>query len=504
MMMPYPVSVAAPVAPRRRYVRRKKMSYKAKKTFRRYKRIARNAGRFREYLVKEHGGRGTSRNKEYFGNTYKEASDLQKLRRRGLNYRGAGDYHESGSNAPPVTNQLISGGGGITVNASDDKTGDIYLSHREFLGNVQASASIPGGATTALSSFNVVSYPINPGLQATFPWLSQVASNFAMYELIGCIFEYKPTSGEFGTTGQNALGKVVMATQYDPDSPAFVNSVQMENYDYSDVCKPAEHMLHGVETAAAQRATKMLYVRTGDSPKDKVFTDIGLFQIATENVPVSGSAGTTVVSNIGELWVTYRVKLSRAQLFSTFRNLATATDLFIGAQAFSPAILGSSSSTYTATKSIAGVYRTSGLASNQFCPNIRNSLGCTIVGETNQRLKISFPSNIVSGTFSISMALLTQAGGNISPTGIFFTQTYPGGLAKDATVDSVIGGWIAPWQGPWTGNTFAITKQFFVEVTAPGNSVAVCQLDLTSALTLLDTYFVVHIQEANSYVLNGK
>lgn len=505
MMMPYPVSVAAPAAPRRRYVRRKKMSYRAKKTFRRYRRIARNAGRFREYLVKEHGGRGTARNKEYFGSTYKEASDVQKLRRRGLNYKGAGDYHDAGSNAAPVSNQIISGGGGITVNASDDKTGDIYLSHREFLGNVQAQAAIPGGATGALSSFNVVSYAINPGLHTTFPWLSQVACNFTMYELIGCIFEYKPTSGEFGTTGQNALGKVVMATQYDPDAAPFVNSVQMENYDYSDVCKPAEHMIHGVETAAGQRATKMMYVRTGTSVKDKVFTDVGTFQIATENVPVSGAAGTTVTSNIGELWVTYRVKLSRAQLFSTFRNLLTATDVLVGSQGVSPAVIGSSSTTFIGTQPSAVSYITTGLPSNSFVPNIRNSIGCTMRGVSATQFILTFPSNIVSGLYKIDILLATENGANVlTPTGFTLTQTYSA-LCSQPTLDMpVVGNYSVPAFSPWTGNSNSFFRQVWAEVNAPGNTQATITFNLSTGLTLSSTFMQVIVSEANSLVLANK
>lgn len=231
-------------------------------------------------------------------------------------YQLAGAKHQMGGNSV-VGNQLTGSGKPITVNTSDDETGDIYISHKEFVGNVKASGTIPESGNI-LSDFTSTNYAINCGLTNSFPWLSQIAQNFTMYELQGLIYEYRPTSGEFGAAGTNALGKVVMATQYDPDAPAFLSSIAMENYDYANSAKPSQHMLHGVETAKRQGATNMLYIRTGATERDKIFTDIGNFQISTEGIPLSGIAGSVSQAIVGELWVTYRVKLSRAQLTGSY------------------------------------------------------------------------------------------------------------------------------------------------------------------------------------------
>jgi hypothetical protein len=67
----------------------------------------------------------------------------------------------------------------------------------------------------------------------------------------------------------------------------------------------------------------MQYVRTGPSAKDLVFTDIGNFYIATEGVPFA-AAGTQIV---GELWVTYRIKLSRANITSGLLAADVAQDV---------------------------------------------------------------------------------------------------------------------------------------------------------------------------------
>jgi hypothetical protein len=229
-------------------------------------------------------------------------------------WRGTGDYAPGGEvmeNAPVTTyggavdNQLISGGNPpISVNTSGDLTGDICFNHTEFLANV-----VVAGPTFANTS-----YAVNPGLQDSFPFLSQIARNFTLYEFEGLIFEFKPTSGEFGS-GSNMLGKVIMATNYDPDAVPFTNSRDMENYDYAISNKPSLTARHGVETAPQQQALRMQYIRTGATSRDKIFTDLGLFQIATEGIPFAG--------NVGELWVTYKVRLSRS-LINTNPELSPA------------------------------------------------------------------------------------------------------------------------------------------------------------------------------------
>jgi len=219
-------------------------------------------------------------------------------------YRGLGDYDGSMGEAsapvstygPAVDNQLISGGNApISVNASDDLTGDITFSHTEFVMNITATTT----------NFENRELAINPGLSSTFPFLSQLAANFTMYDLQGLIFEYRPTSGELGANS-NALGKVIMATNYDPDAPAFTTSRIMENYDYATATKPSLVARHGVETANGQQALEMMYIRQGEVTRDKIFTDLGKFQIATEGLPNTGQ--------VGELWVTYTCRLSRSRI----------------------------------------------------------------------------------------------------------------------------------------------------------------------------------------------
>lgn len=402
--------------------------------------------------------------------------------RRRKNYKGRGDY---GGDAGG--NQIMAGSTDtpMTVNASDDLSGDIYFSHREFLGNVRAT-----GGVGNISPFEIVKYPLNPGLLTTFPWLSQIANQFELYELHGCIFEYRPTSGELGATGSNSLGKIVMATNYDPDAPDFATSVQMENYDYANACKPSERMVHGIETADKQRATKMLYVRSGASSKDKLFTDLGNFFIATEGLPIT--SGTT--ANVGELWVSYRVKLSRAQLFTSLLGLSIQQDQFVGLGA-----TGAGSSLFDNNAALpltvqAKYAPPSSIPASRALPRLSNTLGGFLASTTESDIFYNFPPNISQGLFHIIVWINTNAAQTIVPqlalssaancVQVTSTQA-PGLLGASFTQAANAAQSIAGTNGScmWEG---------YVSVTAPGNLIANFTITFSAAMTtVVNTTFTI-------------
>ncbi|QMW68885.1 capsid protein [Crucivirus-416] len=434
----------------------------------------------------------------------------QIIARRAFRYYGPGDY--GGGNQYGLLN--IGGGGGfgsgmfrgvgsyggdaggnqiindsvekpIQVNSDPtDLSGDVYFSHREFVGNVIATATnSTGTAKTVTSSFNNTHYPVNAAFPDTFPWLSQVAQNFTMYQMIGCIFEYRPTSGEFGATGSAALGKVVMATQYDPDAQDFTSTVQMENYDYANACKPSERMLHGVETAPAQTATRMLYTRTGATAKDKIFTDVGLFQIATEGLPMTVAANSTFSAIVGELWVSYKVKLSRAQLFGSELANDVPFDYHIGYQNATSSTLNQGSSAFVQSLPIANKYTTVGLAGNSACPKITNNIGCTIIGTTLNGCFVTFPIGVTSGNFIITVITV-----GATPTSTNADLWSAGAYTNCAPVTTTLlldasGGTNGTLATPPVASNGGggCAFQVLIAVTAPGNQQASLQLNIAGS-----------------------
>lgn len=80
-------------------------------------------------------------------------------------YSGRGSY---------ARNEVMVGG---------DETGSICISNREYVGDIFAPS--------ASGTFSVTPFPLNPGLEQSFPWLSQLAANYEEYEFIQLVFEFK-------------------------------------------------------------------------------------------------------------------------------------------------------------------------------------------------------------------------------------------------------------------------------------------------------------------------
>lgn len=207
---------------------------------------------------------------------------------------GSGDYKLSGETV--ASNVLVNAGQAPQF----VKGKGTVICHREFVADLSGT-----------SAFTNTQYVINPGLVATFPWLNAFAQNFEEYRIHGMIFEFKSTSSEYNTGG-NALGSVVMATQYNIQSPAFANKVAMENYDFAVSCKPSESMIHAIECKPKEGVLQNYFVRTNSytpTGVDNRFTDYANFNIATV-----GNSSTNI---IGELWCSYCIEFFKPRVPST-------------------------------------------------------------------------------------------------------------------------------------------------------------------------------------------
>lgn len=387
----------------------------------------------------------------------------------GMGYAGAAAgkaLHKFVSGYGTSENQIIGGSnkGQISVN-EDNLTGDIYITQTEFVQNVSASNSVPGA-----SPFQIVSFPINPGLNITFPFLSQIAQNYTLYEFDGLMFKFNPTSGE-NNASSNSLGKVILATNYDPEAADFVNSVQMENYDYANAAKPSQVIIHGVETKNSQQTLNMQYVRTGTSTKSKLFTDLGTFYVATEGIPF-GSGGTQV---LGELWVTYRIKLSRAQLYNSSLGAAILWD-YQTAETNGSALINPSLKT-------------------------GRTLPCTFSQVSTTTFRLSFPKNINLGSYLVILRKGVVADGNHwSAIGSqnHCTTWFPGLFLPGAGSTFV--------NAPATGtalNTSTIAY-FGITVQAPGNLVATVDITYSANVTNGSIYrlWVTQVDQSISTTLS--
>jgi len=175
----------------------------------------------------------------------------------------------------------------------------VVVRHKEFLYDVQSSTGFTVGLTL----------PLNPGLESSFPWLSNIAQQYQEYTWKGVIFEFVSTSGDVVASSNTALGSVMMATQYKSTSAAFVNKQQMLNEYFASDAKPSECFCHPIECNPAENPYNIQYVRGGAVPsgEDAKTYDLGTFYLATTGMQASAVT-------IGELWVSYEVELRKPVL----------------------------------------------------------------------------------------------------------------------------------------------------------------------------------------------
>lgn len=208
---------------------------------------------------------------------------------------GSGDYITSADQVK--SNTLINE---AQIPAFSHGKNTVRIKHREYLGDI-LSSSVAG-------AFKIQQFSINPGIDESFPWLSQVCgSTFQQYRINGMVFEFRSMSADALNSTNTALGTVVMATDYDSKDVPFTSKAQMENTEFGVSCKPSSCMIHGIECARNQTSVNELYIRARSVPTgaDVRLYDMGNFYIATQ-----GCQAANV--NLGELWVSYDVTLFKA------------------------------------------------------------------------------------------------------------------------------------------------------------------------------------------------
>jgi hypothetical protein len=216
-----------------------------------------------------------------------------------------------GGKAGGLISSLVTGHGDYKVSQNSlvnsvpdfSNSGEIRVRHREFLRNVVSSV----GFTSQQLQIQLTN-------SSLFPYISKMAKAFDEWELNGALVTFKTLSGSV-TTNQ-ALGSVVLATQYNPYDIPFKSKAEMENYQYSTSTVPSSSMIHAIECDPKLRQQSILSVLPPNGPQDQRFFVFGNLNVATEGQATAGAV-------IGELWVTYDITLRiKAQ-----RSLTTSQHL---------------------------------------------------------------------------------------------------------------------------------------------------------------------------------
>jgi hypothetical protein len=333
---------------------------------------------------------------------------------RGLgNIFGVGKY---GGAAGELMDKVF-GSGSYTVNSNSlagplsgppafrPSVEGVRISHREYIRDVTSSSS---------AFLNLIQCRINPGNTALFPWLSGVAANFEEYEIHGMIMEFKHTAGSAISSTNNALGKVVLATNYDVSDALYTNFLEAENYQYSSAGTVDCDIIHPIECKPANtilntgRLIKYGSLTTVGAVADNL-TDYGLFQLM-----VGGQQANAI--NIGELWCSYDITLRKQRL--AFAGGGSIQNAHVRITPTTNNIWGATSNAFVVMPG--STFSPIWVGSNVMQPNVTGRFMFTYVitaatsaawgGGTQTWQITSGPGSIVTGRFSNGVNNQAQAG----------------------------------------------------------------------------------------------
>jgi len=165
------------------------------------------------------------------------------------------------------------------------------VTHREFIGNVTGSVAFTLSNTLA----------INPGIAATFPWLSVIAQNWETYRFRRLRLCY------YTRTGTNVPGSVIMAHDSDASDIAPASEQVMTSYEGSVEDAPWKDIMMAFSLLGMNDIGPRKFVRTGPLAANQ---DIKLYD--SGNAYVATVDGTAV--NWGKLWLEYDIDFYTPQL----------------------------------------------------------------------------------------------------------------------------------------------------------------------------------------------
>lgn len=179
--------------------------------------------------------------------------------------------------------------------------GAVRVRHREYIQDVTGTGN---------AVFNIEAFGINPGDAGTFPWLSNLASQFEEYRFNSLKFIYNTVSSDTFTGGATNLGTIIMCTQYNSLNPPFTGKNFMENYEGSVSGKPSLNLTHMVDVRHGLTPYQLQYVRQNHFTISPIYGnllqyDVGQFYLANQSC-----AG----NQLGELWIEYDITLLKPKL----------------------------------------------------------------------------------------------------------------------------------------------------------------------------------------------
>lgn len=252
--------------------------------------------------------------------------------------------------------------------------GSVRVRHREYIGDIAGSVN-----------YACVSYSVNPGIVATFPWLATIASQFESYSMLALRFDFETMK----STSTN--GSLLMVVDYDSSDGVPSSKQIFMNFNHAVRSPVWSECTFDGDFKEMHKIGPSKYNRSGNLAAN---LDIKTYDIGNFLLAVQGCADT---STLGELYVSYDVILQSpimnianpAALASYSASVITGGAVGLTTPfGIAPTVLGAlpiTVSSSTITFNVAGSYLFSGYATGTGCATIP---GQTLVNVTAQQAGI--------------------------------------------------------------------------------------------------------------------
>lgn len=171
---------------------------------------------------------------------------------------------------------------------TDTKCG-VRIRHREYIDNVQLH-----------QLYTLSDFPCNPGIEATFPWLSDVANSWEQYRFHSLRFRY------ITRASTATRGSIILAPEYDALDAPPTDEYQLTAYYGSVEDAPWKNILVKFDVDGMHPLGPRKFIRNSTQPLlgDLKTYDVGVLYIGSLDA-IAGDEGFVG----GKLWVEYDVEL---------------------------------------------------------------------------------------------------------------------------------------------------------------------------------------------------
>jgi len=214
---------------------------------------------------------------------------------------GRGDYSLEGSQTS--VNSLIKGHPSAYSSFGDNHA-ETVVEYREYIGDLATGTVTPQVAGTLLGADVNLFYQtfnVNPGDPTVFPWFNKIATRYEEYKFDGLIFEYVSTTSPYNTN--SAMGEVIITSQDNVTATELTTRQSMFNTEMCCTARLDRNIMYGVECKS--QAQNWYYVKGNASAA----TPANLQDFVKVYFASQVAASFPSNSVLGEIWVTYRVRL---------------------------------------------------------------------------------------------------------------------------------------------------------------------------------------------------